>query len=436
MGPVPSERTSPISRLLATRYLSPPFLWLWAGLVALVVFVGSTVFHHDTVSKTAGGAMHAQAEKPRDTVVWRDESGVVFRAKVDRERFTKLLTARQAAAEELRRKARAQATDSVDAGLATLFADAKTRVPRYAKWYFTYTTRYVLMAHAVAPALQYSTNHLLGRRQHEKSLVDAISMHMVRYLEEQYMDRVLHPAETEAQLQILFSTPFESIRMQWDRVAIEQRRAMHAFIVAEAKSPERLSAERAAGLTLDWDGKRNEFKFMHQDAIVSQSFRRGMLNVMLEVPSSESTPNGTCKNCKETAVGSDEISHVILNLFGKIVDPIVSEVGNIVAGILAGGVAGGTAAGFAVPPGMAMTAVATTTVPIGAAIGLATTVAAEMLSNRMEEALSRAEFEKNLGQTLDETQKEIESRMVSVIDDHIDAWFEDVVNPGHLHQEK
>ncbi len=53
-----------------------------------------------------------------------------------------------------------------------------------------------------------------------------------------------------------------------------------------------------------------------------------------------------------------------------------------------------------------------------------------MLSNRLEEALNRDEFEENIRKTVDATENAVETKMSSVLDDHVEAWYADIVNPA------
>jgi hypothetical protein len=70
-----------------------------------------------------------------------------------------------------------------------------------------------------------------------------------------------------------------------------------------------------------------------------------------------------------------------------------------------------------------------TAVPIGAAIGLAATVVAEMLSNRLEESLNRAEFEESLRRTVDAMGNAIGRGMISVLQEHVEGRYADIVHP-------
>jgi CRISPR/Cas system CMR subunit Cmr4 (Cas7 group RAMP superfamily) len=98
---------------------------------------------------------------------------------------------------------------------------------------------------------------------------------------------------------------------------------------------------------------------------------------------------------------------------------------DLAIGVFAASAASGTTVGFVGAPAALATGVVAA-VPIGAAIGLVATVAAEMLSNRLEESLNRAEFEENLRQTVDATENALETGMIAILHEHVEAWYADI----------
>lgn len=122
----------------------------------------------------------------------------------------------------------------------------------------------------------------------------------------------------------------------------------------------------------------------------------------------------------------DEATHVIMNLFSKVVDSAVSEVASafagITAGIVAGGVAGSGVTGV-------VTAGASVAVPLGAAIGFASIVTADVISNRIEENLARQDFESNLAQALLDARKDVEVKMTAAFNQRINDWYAETQHP-------
>jgi hypothetical protein len=453
----PAQRLLPTARIVASCR-AHPVLVLVAAILALAcaasIGIADANMSRPALATTAGapvpgitrGADLVLAEREaetRDTVVWRDEAGAIYRAKIDGGRFTEFLRRRKATLEAARTESRDQAAAEILAALKPVFADMTARVPDYADWYFGYLTKYELMAHALVPAFDYLGRRLGSAAPADQSLIQAIGPHVVGYLEAQYAERVMRPGEAEIRLQAAFDKSYGSLRAHWERIVEEQREAMRGFIrdQTQAGSAERLSADQTAGSELDWDGSRDAAASMHEEGILERSFRRGLLSVRMEIPKFARAPVQPDVN-EETPEQADEITHVIVNLFDKLIGTVVSQMSDLAVGIFAGSAAGGTTVGFGMagmlgmagglgvagPPAAIATGVANA-VPIGAAIGLAATVVAEMLTNRLEASLSRAEFEEGLRQTVEATENAIETGIVAVLHEHVEGWYADIVNP-------
>jgi len=111
---------------------------------------------------------------------------------------------------------------------------------------------------------------------------------------------------------------------------------------------------------------------------------------------------------------------------------VVSKWGNLAFGIFAGGTAGGSVGlGFGMPeiPGAVAGGGIATADPIGALIGFATTVVAEMITNRVQASLTRQEFENTLRQSVDATENAVETAMIAVLHQLIEAWYTDINPP-------
>jgi hypothetical protein len=432
------QRIYPAARIMAV-WRAYPAAGLAVAVLAIAAAAASGYLTHASMSQPAAtnSMPGSQAGEPkiRDTVIWRDEAGDIYRAKVGGGRFEAFLRQRKEALEVARTASRDRASAEVMAALKPVFADMRARVPGYADWYFGYLTKYQLMSHALLPGLDYLGGTLGFSAPPDKSLIQTIGPHVVSYLEEQYSERVVWPRATEIRLRDAFDKSYDVLQAHWKRIVDEQRAAMHAFVKEQAGSAERLSADQAAALELDWDGSREHGPTMHAEGVVEKSFRRGLLSVRLKVPKSAKAPDKPDVGGK-TPEEADEITHVIVNLFDKLIGPVVSQMSDLAIGVFAGSAAGGTTAGFGMAGGLGMagppaafaTGVATA-VPIGAAIGLGATVVAEMLSNRLEESLSRGEFEEGLRQTVAATENAIETGIIAVLHEHVEGWYTDIVNP-------
>ncbi len=442
----PEQRVFLAARIV-TVCRAHPALSLLVTALTIAAAAASAYVAHETLSQPIPALIIERgssepAAPPRDTVIWRDETGAVYRAKVAGGRFDQFLRQQHEALEAARSELRNQTAAEIAAALKPVFDEMRARVPGYADWNFGYTTKYELMAHAIVPTFDYLSRSLDGLTgqvppKHE-TLVQTIGAHMTAYLEQQYAERVVQPRQAEIRLQAAFDKTYGALRARWLGVVGEQRRALRAFIDAQAGSAERLWADqaKAASLKLDWDGSNASGSAMHKDRVIEKSFRRGLLSLRLTIAKSvkaQDEPNTADNPVAE----ADEINHVIVNLFDKMVGPVVSQMGDLAIGVFAGGVASGTTVGMGMaglgPMGLATglsAAGLATAVPIGGAIGLVATVVAEMLSNRLEEALNRDEFEENIRKTVDATENAVQTKMSSVLDDHVGAWYADIVNPA------
>jgi hypothetical protein len=369
---------------------------------------------------------------PRDTVVWRDETGAIFRAKVDPGDFQRLLEAQHRALDATRTESRDEASTEILAALKPIFAEMKDRVPGYADWYSSYATTYELVAQGLLSAFNYLGRSLDIFSPPQESLYATMAADMVEFLQEQYAEQVVLPQATQVRLQAAFDKSYGTLRAHWQRVIAGQRQVMQEFIQLAAGRPERLSPDRAVGVALDWDGQRDDRSVMHEDVSVEQSFRRGLLTVRLKLPRS-GRPPAEIDNSDTSRVDADKIRGAIVTLFDKLVGTVISKMGSLGIGIFAGGTAGGTAGvgygGMAALPGAAAAPGIAATVPIGALIGLATTIAAEMITNRLQASLTRREFEETLRQSVYATENAAETAMIAVLHEQVEAWYADIVPP-------
>jgi len=368
---------------------------------------------------------------PGGAVAWRDETGAVFHAKVDPRELEQFLQARRQALEAVRTETREQASAEILAALRPVFADMKERVPNYADWYSSYATTYELVAQGLLAALDYLGRSLDIFSTQPDSLYAFMAARLVDYLQEQYAEQVVRPPPTQVRVQVAFDKSYATLRAHWERLIAAQRQAMRQFIEQKAGSPERLSPVQTGSATLDWDGQRDDRAVMHEDVSVEQSFRHGLLTVQLKLPRFGRAP-AELDTSGTSRADSDKIRSTILSMFDKLVGTVVSQMGNLALGIFAGGTAGGSVgAGFGMPaiPGAAAGGGIVAAVPIGAVIGFTTTVVAEIISNRVQASLTRQEFEDTLRQSVDATENAIETAIIGVLHQQIEAWYTDINPP-------
>jgi hypothetical protein len=197
------------ARIAAVRRAHPALVLIAAGLALAAAAAGYML--HATMAPlvpatTAGASIIGPdaASRPaesdakiRDTIVWRDEAGAVYRAKVGDGRLDQFLRRRKATLETARSESRDQVAAEILTALKPVFADMKERVPGYADWYFRYLTRYELMSRAILPAIEYLGRNLYFLSPPEKNLIQTVGPYVVAYLDQQYAERVVRPREAE-----------------------------------------------------------------------------------------------------------------------------------------------------------------------------------------------------------------------------------------------
>lgn len=117
-----------------------------------------------------------------------------------------------------RRELRAEAARSVRAALDPVFAAMKARIPAYADWYYSYPTKYLLMAHAFVAATDYTAASLVHGGPSAAGLVAAIKAHLSAYMDAQYRARVVRPQATEASLAAAFAQADRALARRWARL--------------------------------------------------------------------------------------------------------------------------------------------------------------------------------------------------------------------------
>ncbi len=396
-----------------------PLEWAASGAMLLLVVAAAYGAHSLLVSRGAPAAGPAlaivdggttQPVRARDVVAWRDENGVIRRGQVDEGRLAQFRQERHEATKAARTAAHEQVRTVLPAALQPIFAAAAERAPGYADWYFSYTSKYVLMGHALAAAgMQVIASPPVSSSNREV-LTQAIVEHLTEYLRQQYSNRVLHPRAMQADIQAALGRTLGTLREGLARHIAAEQAAIQSFIQTEIRSAEVVDGEAASRLALDWDGQAQGLGLAPWRSSALHRYRRGLLDIAFEVPSYDAADSASPIEHFSGEEGFDEIAHVIVNLFGKVVDPVASEMGNVAIGLLAGGIAAGAAAAP----------------PMAAVIGLGVGVGSEILSNPLEETLTRPEFERGLQQSIEVMRDEIAATMIAVFDRNIDAWVDGV----------
>jgi hypothetical protein len=395
----------------------------WIGRGALSAAIAATlVIGASHASKAAGSGAEPV------TLAWRDSAGKVSGATVDKDKLTQFMKQQTNAIAAKREDARITCARNMADASAEIFAKVNKRIPKYADWYFQYSTKYVLMSRALRAALVHMTRDLRST-SHEADVIHAIETSLSEYLRWKFVRIVLEPSRTPAAIEAAYARTKAAMHEQWDSFLADQDRQLVDFIRREGTP---LDPSAALGL-----GRADRppvpsllVVTHHEDVQDAYSFRRGLLNITVDRPRMAAPPTAAAAQdqAAEDAEAEDQVTGVIVNLFTAIVDPVASRVGDLVISIAAGGVAGAMAGGSGVAvAGMGgVVSGAAAVAPIAAVLGGVVSISTDFAASRFEESLTRPSFEKDVGDIVETTRAAVNKTLTSLLYEHIDAMNADM----------
>jgi len=364
----------------------------------------------------------APAKKlPAKTLRWRDADGTIRQTTVDGAKYHDFVVAEDKALEQTRVETLADAKTRLEADVSAVFSTISDRVPAYGGWYFRFTTKYVLMGEAVWGLSKEPINTIAARTGDQ--LIKSITNNLTDYLKARYASLVLHPQETQSALEAAFDRDLDALHQTWQTAITAENQRFADFITREA-GPNTVSAGPVAeDAELDWD--LQEAPVLHVDQLAVKTFRSGLLTLAIRQPQRIKTDQSQPPTADSVAEeNADAISSVIVNLFQTVVNPLAEQAGSLLSATVAGAagaaVAGSgttTAAGVPAATSLAITA------PWGALVGIAVTISADIAASRLEEHLTRADFEKKLRDTLEQSHQNIAKTLIAVMHEHADVQF-------------
>ena len=287
---------------------------------------------------------------------------------------------RTRALDAARRQLREEATRSLRASLDPIFAAMKARVPHYTDWYYSYPTKYLMMAHAFVAATDYTAGRLAAGGPSGPGVVRAITTHLTNYMNAQYRAQVVQPRTTEARLAAAFAAAEQKLGQRWTRLAEGRQPARLRFVADLYPGPPSRGGSAAAPGTI-WGAPLRAIE-----------------------------PE---RAAKSAGGNPGEFAGVIVGLFSELAGPVAAQ-----AQVLALGIAKGTAAGAVAAP------------PIAGVLGFAATIGVGMLADQLEESLTGAGFEQKIDGAISAAEVQIEARMKARLDRRIDAWYAEALTPA------
>ncbi len=297
-----------------------------------------------------------------------------------------------------------------------IFAEIDDRVPHYATWHFRYTTKYLLMAEAVYGLWTRPGGIPVTGAQ----TIAAIQTHVGQYLEDEYKDRLLHPAETRSKLEAAFERDVADLRTRWLRLIAAQNQRFAEFIATEGGAGGTPDDGALGDRQLDWDLKVDAA--LPAERITYRTFRSGLLTIKASRPAKTGVGEAAAADESDAKDRADDVAKVVVTLFESVINPLASETGTLLSSMVAGAVGALAGHSAAVAAGVPTVGVAMT-LPLGALVGLAMTISSDVATTRLEEHLTRTAFEQSVRDGLVKTNQAVDKTLAALLEEHANARF-------------
>jgi hypothetical protein len=349
-------------------------------------------------------------------LTWRDAPGIVRTTVVDGAQYHDFMLATGAALNKARTETSDIAQAKLQAETALIFAEIDDRIPRYASWHFRYTTKYELMAQAVFGLWTRQG----GIRVTGEQTIVAIQNHLGQYLEDEYKDRVLHPAETRAKLEAAFERNVADLRARWLQLIAEQNQRFAEFVAATGGPGTPIEEGKLGDRKLDWDLKVDAA--LPAERITYQTFRSGLLTIKASHPAKLAAGETPAEEKSDGKERADDVAQVVLALFSSVINPLANESGTLLSSMVAGAVGALAGHSAAVAAGLPSAGFALT-VPLGALVGMAMTISTDIATTQLEEHLTRSSYEQSVRDALTKTNHAIDKSLAALLEEHANARF-------------
>jgi hypothetical protein len=394
------------------------------GLLAVAVVVGGAaayvghqaIYHWGWLASVGGPPVPGTVQGPM-ALTWRDAAGIVRTITVDAADYQKFMVETIAALNKARTETADIARAKLQAETALVFSEIDDRIPLYASWHFRYTTKYVLMAEAVYALWTRKGGLPVTGAQ----TIETIQNHLGQYLEDEYKDRLLHPAETRTKVEAAFERNVAELRTRWMQVIAEQNRRFAEF-VATTGDPGKPIVEGTLGDgKLDWDLKIDAA--LPAERVTYRTFRSGLLTIKASHPATLAAGDAPAEDESDAKDRADDVAQVVVTLFSSVIDPLANESGALVASMVAGTVGAMAGHSAALAAGAVPATGVALTVPLGALVGVAMTVSSDIATTRLEEHLTRPAFEDGVRDALTKANQAIDKALAALLEEHANARF-------------
>eukprot|EP00978_Attheya_sp_CCMP212_P026967 scaffold89757_cov39-Attheya_sp.AAC.4 len=188
------------------------------------------------MSHTNGGALvkltHPSQLEDTSLLSSPQEDGnddVVVLQEVDAKEFLKFVAEQRSLLEGSRERTREAAGITLRTELRVALADAKERVPKFANWYFSYSTTYQLLGIAMACAAKHAISF-----HSSSTLAEAVTEELQAHVRRKYEALVLRPAITDPKVHRAFVKSLQSAHSLYLEALEDLNGSVATFVKREA----------------------------------------------------------------------------------------------------------------------------------------------------------------------------------------------------------
>ena len=385
------------------KFLFSPFLWaVMGGLFVLFVLSFGRQWYDSIVNQLdfdkkvhpdqSSISTNIQSQVDGDvTLISQNKDGKVVKVIANTEDFSEFVKRHAENLERARQALTEQTDQQLEREMSLVFSRLRERVPRYADWYFAYTTTYKILWEATTSA----SRHVVSAGN--MPLNEAVAYDVEKYLQQHYETIVLRPEITDVQLKQLY----ENVLYNAHQGYINMLSMMQAdFQVLVAKYTTHLHAPENAQLVLDWESQFNKISMADYEKGVTSAAVGGGL----------AAGGAIAGKAIGGVVGKGISAKVVASsagkgLFAKLGAPFVTKAVAVGAGGAAGALGG----------------------PIGVAIGAGIGLGVDYLISEGVELVQRDKFLSDVKEALDTTQHAWQKDIQKSLHHAIDVWFEDTI---------
>jgi hypothetical protein len=350
--------------------------------------LNKSVHHDESIIETGVTAQIT----PTVTLVYENKDGKKVRVIADAQQYSTFVNQQVAYIEKERANLVAIKNQELNKELVKIFGRMKTRVDRFADWYFGYTTTYKILWEATTSAAKHTFS------AEAISTSDAVSLDVEKYLHKHYTNIVLRPELTDPKLQFAYRFTLKQIHEHYVNVLTKMDKDFQVFVSKYTDHLDMPVTDNTV-LTLDWKSQMQKFNIAEYEKGPKQAVVSGALvaggAIAVKTLGAATAGKGATVITGAASKG----------IFAKLSAPFVSKA--VLAG--AGGAAG-TLAG-----------------PVGTVVGALGGLGIDYLINEGVELTQRESFVNDVKDALSATQTEWEKQIETSLDKAIDIWMNDTI---------